>query len=126
MKYALVTGQRVEAYAGGRGTCRVCNGEVIAKCGTHRVFHWAHLAISDCDSWAKEETEWHRAWKDKFPADYQEFFQHDGESGGRHIADVRTPHGLVIEFQHSHLKPLERADASAFTEIWCGLLMAPA
>ena len=94
--------------------CRVCNGEVIAKCGTHRVFHWAHLAIQDCDSWAKEETEWHRAWKNKFPADYQEFIQHDRQSGERHIADVRTPHGLVIEFQHSHLKPLERAARERF------------
>ena len=77
-------------------------------------FHWAHLAIRDCDSWAKEETEWHRAWKNKFPADYQEFIQHDGQSGERHIADVRTPHGLVIEFQHSHLKLLERAARERF------------
>ena len=29
-------------------------------------------------------------------------------------ADVRTPHGLVIEFQHSHLDPLERAARERF------------
>jgi hypothetical protein len=40
LRYALAGGQRVEAYAGGRGMCRRCNGEVIAKCGTHRVAHW--------------------------------------------------------------------------------------
>jgi competence protein CoiA len=114
MKYALVSGQRVEAYTRGRGTCRVCSGEVIAKCGTHRVHHWAHQGIWDCDSWAEKETEWHRAWKNKFPAEWQEFIQHDGQSGERHIADVRTPHGLVIEFQNSHLDPLERAARERF------------
>ncbi len=114
MRYALASGQRVEAYAGGRGICRRCNGEVIAKCGTHRVSHWAHRGIRDCDSWAEKETDWHRAWKNNFPAECQEFIQHDEKSGERHIADVRFPHGLVIEFQHSHLKPLERAARERF------------
>jgi competence protein CoiA len=114
MKYALASGQRVEAYARGRGMCPVCKGEVIAKCGTHKVPHWAHRGIRDCNSWAEKETEWHRAWKNKFPAECQEFIQRDGHSGERHIADVRTPHGLVIEFQHSHLDPLERAKRERF------------
>src|SRR6266436_97087 len=109
MRFALAGGQRVEAYAGGRGTCRRCNGEVIAKCGTHRVAHWAHRGMRDCDTWAEKETDWHRAWKNNFPAECQEFIQHDGQSGEKHVADVRTPHGLVFEFQHSHLDPLERA-----------------
>jgi competence protein CoiA len=113
MKYAIASGQRVEAYAGGRGMCPVCNREVIAKCGTHRVSHWAHR-VRDCDSWAERETEWHRAWKNNFPAECQEFIQHDAQSGEKHIADVRTPHGLVIEFQHSHLDPLERAARERF------------
>ena len=91
-----------------------CNGEVIAKCGTHRVSHWAHRGMRDCDTWAEKETDWHRAWKNNFPAECQEFIQHDGQSGEKHIADVRTPHGLVIEFQHSHLDPLERAARERF------------
>src|SRR6516162_2339748 len=114
MRFALVGGQRVEACAEARGTCPRCNGEVIAKCGTHRLSHWAHRGIRDCDSWAEKETDWHRAWKNNFPAECQEFIQHDGQSGERHIADVRTPHGLVIEFQHSHLDPLERAARERF------------
>jgi competence protein CoiA len=116
MRFALVSGQRVEAYPGGKGICPdpVCNGEVIAKCGTHRVPHWAHRGNRDCDSWAETETEWHRAWKNKFPAECQEFIQHDEQSGERHRADVRTPHGLVIEFQHSHLDPLERVKRESF------------
>lgn len=114
MRYALASGQRVEAYPGGRGMCLLCNGEVIAKCGTHRVAHWAHRGMRDCDTWAEKETDWHRAWKNNFPAECQEFILHDGQSGEKHIADVRTPHGLVIEFQHSHLDPLERAARERF------------
>jgi competence protein CoiA len=113
MKFALVNGQRDKAYAGWRGMCPFCNGEVIAKCGTHRVSHWAHLVVRDCDSWA-EETDWHRAWKNNFPDEWQEFIRHDTRSGEKHIADVRTPHDLVIEFQHSHIDPLERAERERF------------
>jgi hypothetical protein len=29
--------------------------------------------------------------------------------GEWHIADVRTPSGLVLEFQHSAIKPTERS-----------------
>ena len=114
MKYALASGHRAEAFVGGRGICPTCNGEVIAKCGSHRIPHWAHQGIRDCDSWAEKETEWHRAWKNKFPAECQEFIQHDEKTAERHIADVRTHHGLVIEFQHSHLDPNERAARERF------------
>lgn len=94
--------------------CGRCNGEVIAKCGTHRVAHWAHRGMRDCDTWAENETEWHRAWKNYFPVECQEFIQHDAQSGEKHIADVRTPHGLVIELQHSHLDPQERIKRERF------------
>ena len=114
MRYALASGQRVEAYPGGRGMCRRCNREVIAKCGTHRVAHWAHRGMRDCDSWTEKETDWHRVWKNNFPVECQEFIQHDAQSGEKHIADVRTPHGLVIEFQHSHLDPKERDERERF------------
>jgi competence protein CoiA len=114
MRYALAGGQRIEAFADGRALCSVCNGEVIAKCGAHRVAHWAHRGMRDCDGWAETESDWHRAWKNHFSAECQEFIQHDGQSGEKHIADVRTPHGLVIEFQHSHLDPQERAERERF------------
>jgi len=113
MKFALTTGGRIEAFPGGRGVCPSCRGEVIAKCGSHRIPHWAHRGIRDCDSWAEPETEWHRAWKNQFPVEFQEYVQHD-EFGERHIADVRTNHGLVLEFQHSHLNPQERAARERF------------
>jgi hypothetical protein len=36
------------------------------------------------------------------------------ENGELHIADVRTPSGLVLEFQHSAIKPDERRSREAF------------
>jgi competence protein CoiA len=114
MKYALAGDRRVEAYAEARALCPACNGEVIAKCGAHRIAHWAHRGVRDCDTWAETETEWHRAWKSRFPAEWQEFVQHDAQSGEKHISDVRTSHGLAIEFQHSHLDPKERTARERF------------
>ncbi len=113
MKFALAGGQRVEASIKARGMCPVCSGEVIAKCGTRRVFHWAHQGVRDCDSWAGQ-SDWHLAWKNKFPIEWQEFVQHDPHTGERHIADVRTPHGLMVEFQRSHLDPQERVNREWF------------
>src|SRR5262249_43606363 len=98
----------------GRALCPYCRGEVIAKCGTHRIPHWAHRGIRDCDSWAEKETEWHRAWKNNFPAEFQGVIQYDEKSGERRIADVRTNHGLVLEFQHSNLDRDERAGRGRF------------
>jgi competence protein CoiA len=114
MKFAVVEGERREAQPGLSAKCQACGAAMIAKCGQHRVHHWAHQGGRSCDPWWEDETEWHRAWKNNFPAECQEFIQHDGQSGEKHIADVRTPHGLVIEFQHSHLNPLERAARERF------------
>ena len=36
------------------------------------------------------------------------------QSGEKHVADVNTQSGMVIEFQHSHLDPLERAARERF------------
>lgn len=114
MKYALVSDRSLEAFSGGRGVCRRCGGDVIAKCGPRRVDHWAHRGQRECDPWWEPETEWHRQWKNNFPTEYQEFIQFDEQSGERHIADVRTSHGLVIEFQHSHLDLGERRAREQF------------
>jgi hypothetical protein len=47
------------------------------------------------------------------PPAWQEVIGHDA-SGEKHIADVRTEHGLTIEFQHSHLKPEEMSAREQF------------
>lgn len=113
MKFALVNGERQEAKPHLSGNCRACGQVMIAKCGEIKIWHWAHKERLLCDRWWENETAWHRAWKDRFPVDWQENVQH-AENGERHIADVKTHDGWVIEFQHSHISPDERQSREAF------------
>ena len=113
MKIALVDGNRIEAAEGLKGICPVCDSEVIAKCGKFVINHWAHKAIRNCDPWWENETEWHRSWKNNFSIEWQEKILFD-ETEEKHIADVRTIHDLVIEFQHSHIHPDERIKREKF------------
>lgn len=114
MRFAIANGGRSEASSGLVGTCPVCSAAVIAKCGETRAHHWAHRADRNCDSWWEPETNWHRAWKSNFPADWQEVIQYDDVTGEKHIADIRTDQGIAIEFQHSHLSPHERRAREQF------------
>jgi len=113
MRFAMVAGKRAPPSPGLNGTCPACESPVIARCGTERVHHWAHRSMRNCDSWWEPETEWHRSWKDKFPHDWQETIKF-AANGEKHIADVCCPNGAVIEFQHSHLRPEERAARERF------------
>lgn len=101
MRFALVDNHKQEPTPKQRGTCAHCGAEMIAKCGRVKVWHWAHKTCEVCDPWWENETEWHRAWKNHFPAEWQEISHIDPISGERHIADVKTPHSLVVEFQNS-------------------------
>ena len=76
--------------------------------------------ISQCDTWWETETEWHRGWKENFPREWQEVIQFDKQTNEKHIADVRTDTGLVIEFQHSYINPAERRQREDFYKnmIW--------
>jgi competence protein CoiA len=113
MRFALVNGQLQEAQPDLSGECRSCGEPTVAKCGEMRVWHWAHKGRRHCDPWWESETEWHRIWKDQFPAEWQEVIHPVGD-GERHIADVKTSQGWVIEFQHSYIKPEERRSREAF------------
>jgi competence protein CoiA len=113
MKFALAMGQRREAQPNLSGECIGCGKPVIAKCGEVRVPHWAHKGRRICDPWWEKETEWHRGWKNHFPAECQEIV-HYAPDGERHVADVKTRDGWVIEFQHSSIKPDERRSREAF------------
>ena len=119
MKLANVDGQRQGAQPGLLGECPVCGATTIAKCGEKNIWHWAHKGKRNCDRWWESETEWHRNWKNQFPIDWQEVVQ-QADDGERHIADVKTEQGWVIEFQHSHIKPDERRSREAFygTMVW--------
>lgn len=105
MKYALVNDKRQEAQSGLSGKCPCCGFPTVAKCGKVKIPHWAHKGKLICDPWW-EETEWHRIWKGCFPEDWQEV-PHFAENGEKHIADIKTCQGYVIEFQHSPIKSEE-------------------
>lgn len=113
MHIALVDGVRTPPSTGLSGHCPVCEREMIAKCGDIRVHHWAHRGRRICDHWWEPETEWHRNWKNKFDIGWHENIRY-AEGGEKHIADIRTPHELVIEFQHSAIHADERAAREAF------------
>lgn len=113
MKFALVNDEKAEATKGAKGLCPSCGSGLIAKCGESKVNHWSHKGNRNCDPWWENETEWHRSWKGEFPKDWQEIVHFD-DSHEKHIADVKTQSGYVLEFQHSFLKPEEHRSRNAF------------
>jgi hypothetical protein len=113
MRFALVDGNKTEATKGAKGLCPSCGSELVAKCGEVRINHWAHKGKRTCDPWWENETDWHRSWKVQFPIYWQEVIQFD-ENDEKHIADVKTENGWVLEFQRSYLNPEERRAREAF------------
>ena len=101
MQYALVNSQKVEAKPGLIGLCECCGTSVHTACGQRNVWHWRHVTKSDCDVWWEPETEWHREWKSNFDASNREVIHYDSLSTEKHIADVKTNKGIVLEFQNS-------------------------
>lgn len=114
MKFALADSVRIEATPKGRGTCPGCAETLIAKCGAQVRWHWSHESKTHCDRWWEPETAWHRAWKDRFPKEWQEVPVFDDALTDCHIADVKTSAGLVIEFQRSSIRPEEVLERQAF------------
>jgi competence protein CoiA len=117
MKYAIVNGERQEAVRGLKGTCPVCEVLVMPRCGRIRAAHWYHPPGIFDHRW-EPETDWHRKWKDLFPKECQEVC-HCAENGERHLADVKTAHGQVLEFQHSSISEEERASREAIYSHMC-------
>ncbi|PBQ33399.1 hypothetical protein CNR22_16975 [Sphingobacteriaceae bacterium] len=99
MQFALYNSRKHSAEPGLKGSCLHCSNEVIAKCGTKNIWHWAHVKSDACDAWTEPETAWHRDWKNKFGVDFSEIrIQKDN---CYHIADVFTKNEIVFEFQNS-------------------------
>lgn len=113
MQTALVNGQKMEPARGLRGQCEVCQGMLIAKCGSRIMHHWAHYRLRGCDSWSENETKWHREWKSRFPIDCREVVRHS-DTGEIHRADICTPSGIYIEVQHSSISDEERISREQF------------
>ena len=120
MKLALVDKVRAEPAPKLRGKCCLCGDDMIAKCGQYVRWHWSHKARITCDPWQESETDWHRYWKDAFPADWQEVVHVDDRTHEKHIADVKTPGGFVVEVQHSPIAEHEALSRERFYKnmIW--------
>ncbi|WP_208116649.1 MULTISPECIES: hypothetical protein [unclassified Rhizobium] len=97
----------------------MCGSAVVAKCGPRVVHHWAHKGRRNCDPWWENETEWHRQWKNHFPEECREI-SHIAEDGEIHRSDIKTPHGVYIEVQHSAMTDAERKSREEFYKnlIW--------
>lgn len=119
MRFAIVGGEKREAAKGLGGLCIGCDRPMIPVCGVKRERHWRHKVDCECDHWWENETEWHRKWKNRFSAEFQEI-RHRVESGEWHIADVKTTQGWVLEFQNSPISFEERDARNAFyrTIVW--------
>jgi len=117
MKYAIVNDGKREAEHGLTGTCPICEVPVKPRCGRIRVPHWYHPPGIFDHHW-EPETEWHRRWKDLFPKECQEVC-HRAENGERHLADVKTAHGQVLEFQHSAISEAERTSREVIYGLMC-------
>lgn len=107
MQYSLVDRVRVRPSPKGRGACPACDKPTIAKCGSQIVWHWAHDRAAHCDRWWESETKWHLEWKARFPEEWQEVLKVDGSTSERHIADIVTSRGMVIELQNSPIPERE-------------------
>lgn len=114
-KYALVNGELLEArpeLKGKGATCRFSGLPMIAKTGRKRRWHWAYKGDYPGDI-SRHESEWHFAWKEKFPEPWREV-DHPVENGKKFRADVKTEEGWAIEFQYSPIHPDERQSRDNF------------
>ncbi|WP_297098563.1 hypothetical protein [uncultured Draconibacterium sp.] len=92
---------KIKPYKGRIAKCPYCHEKVIAVCGEINIHHWRHDRSADCDPWKEHETEWHREWKQEFPEGWRESIIL--KNGEKHIADVHTDRGVVLELQNSSI-----------------------
>lgn len=108
--HALIEGRMTRADKDGprRAACFECGNEMIAKTGDIQIWHWAHKARNpECGLAA--ETEWHLTWKACGLPGTQEVWSEDR----CRRADILTPAGIAVEFQHSSLPWDEVRDRQA-------------
>ncbi len=114
MKFAIVgTNKHQKPTKGAKGICPLCGETVLAKCGNIKSHYWSHLSDSKC-AYKENKGEWHIDWQNKFPDDWQEVLLVDPSTNEKNIADIQTPTGFVLEFQHSHIKDEEKTARENF------------
>lgn len=119
MIWALVGNEKIEAIPDTKGTCPLCKGQVLSKCGDVNVWHWAHANSENCDSWYEPESFWHKHWKMSFGKENVEIGIERNEK--RHIADILTNEDVVIELQNSSISKRvirEREDFYGEKMLW--------
>ena len=114
MKLALIKGYRSFPQPRKKGKCPLCGGDVLSKCGKKVIWHWAHVSTKHCDFWWENETQWHRDWKNNYPDEWQEVIHFNSIDGEKHIADVKTDDGIVVEFQNSPISSEELEQRETF------------
>ena len=112
MNFALYENQKVSAEEYKKSDnldlrCPCCNSEVVAKQGEINIWHFAHKVKNRCSEWFKPMTEWHSNWQKCFPNECREVIHKCEKTGEKHIADIKTNSGIVIEFQHSSISSKE-------------------
>lgn len=117
MKYARLTEdtqRRIEAVGGAFALCPLCEHSVVGQKGKGGFLSWRHVGDVTCDAWQETENKWKRAWKNDFPDNEQEVVVGDVATGERHLADVKTARGLVVQFQNADLDLVERRRRELF------------
>jgi hypothetical protein len=104
MMYAKLDNRLQLARPDQRAQCSGCGGDVVARCGDIRIWHWTHVG-DDCDPWSEPESEWHLGWKKHAPTDRTEVMFERGDV--KHRADVVCANGAVLELQASAISPAE-------------------
>jgi len=119
MNLAILNNERVTATPGSIGFCPLCKEEVIAKCGSIKVWHWSHKSNTDCDKWGEGETQWHLDWKNEFPKEQQEVVIEE-HWNNKHRADIFTKQNIIIELQNSPISKEEISERETFYKnmIW--------
>lgn len=109
MRYGIdENGNKIEVTKSGQqAKCTDCESILIGRYGEFRVPHWSHKQKFDCDSWSEPITAWHLSWQNYFPLENREVQLIDKLTGIKHRADIKLNNGLVIEVQHSSIKPEE-------------------
>lgn len=106
MLEAMLNGQRVRATPKMKGAlCPLCQTEMIAKCGTKIVHHWAHKKGIPCDPWHEPDSEWRLQWLKEFKDCKIEPVIEINTT--KHFADVCSPNGGLIIFRRSLPHPDE-------------------
>jgi len=127
MEWATKNNSKIKAFPGIEANCPLCNGEVIPKCGSIKVWHWAHKIGDDCDSWSEPESQWHKDWKNEFPIECQEVIikgldwdeENDKMIFVKHRADIKFEE-KIIELQNSPISSEEIKKREGFYDnmIW--------